>query len=635
MTPERLIIACDARTAREISEEVRTTEATPTVIALDFWAQEELRARGVPHEPFDRYQGSAEALEQVLSNAESFARLWYRIPEMTFFRHGEVRIGEALEPPLRIYLQRVLRFAHHVEAVVEAHPHVAEIIIPEGGRRISYGAGPLAFFEARALTDAVRFVIARRGMHTRVIGQGASVPPSTVLHERITWRHRALRVLNALVRWSVPTRQIKIFASEYWSHIAPLLKHMPDAELVLMDRSEFKNIPWSAILSHRIRFVHPLDVMTDDMRAAAAEEAKQYVAAYQRAMPAIRVVVRHVSPNLDWWPLVEDAARDLVRTYAVRVIAEALAMERIIRTEKSNRVVLRASHSGRQPHFFVATRVAYALNVPSIELQHAIEIVDPRTVRSRIEAAYLAAYGRGTQEMMRAQLGIAPERVRPIGSPRFDAYLQNLALSQAERVAHIRRFGLDPEKMIVVVAFPTEGPNSLYMDFYPHECAAYIRELRALYDAVPDIQLILKFRPGSMTTLYQRFISEVFPDGGIACVDGDAFPVLRLADVVMVGNSTMMFEALIAEKALVLYPVKAYDTYFRARFKDAGVGAASYAALVDAMRALVQPVHRQEVAERGKEFLRREYAFDGHSSERLAAFLREDLPSRPAGFVRQ
>ncbi|KKW43432.1 MAG: Methyltransferase type 12 [Parcubacteria group bacterium GW2011_GWB1_57_6] len=595
------------------------------VACLNFWLEQELKSRGIACLSLGDCPSDGVRTAELVNATRAAAREWYRLPAMNFFMHKGIPIGEAFEPMVDTYLGRLAYWRYSSTRILDAVPETTELIIPHSTVEISATAGPLAHFEVRAAVDAARSLATERGLAFRTLGD-ASRPPARHVYPRSRLQETIVAFYNFCIGFA-PRRPLKIFASEYWRNIAPFITRMDDAELVLMERGEFKNIPWRQLWGHRIRFMHPRAVARGTCRAAARSATEGFRAAW----PAARLALK------DWegwkradipWAVVEPALEYLVGTYAERIVADMEGLERIVVRERPDKVLLRASVGGRQPHFFLAARVARRLGIPSIELQHAGAYVDPRSVLSRLETDYLAAYGSHEREFYE-QNGYAPERIILVGSPRFDRCIAERLQAQAHGTRLLQEAGLDPARPVLLAAVPDEGVGFGIDSFM---LADFFRAVASIPARTPGLQVVFKFRPGNREQASRDFARSLVPDA-VCMATEDLFSLICASDIAICGNSTVIYEVLIAGKPLLLHPWRKDDTYHARMYAPAAPILYAAAELAEAVaRALSDDAYRRELIARGRDFLQG-YSFDGKSAQRMASLLHNNLACVPSGIV--
>ncbi len=633
---KKLIVIYEPEQVESIISYIQKIQEPYHIIALNFWAERLLSARDITFEPLEKYALSEEEKDRLFGVATTFAREWYRLPELSFFEYKGVPIGESAEPEIDSYIEKALYFLYIFKKILEKNPD-EELVVPYAEGRTASNKASLAWFEARVSIAVAQFLGNLFGHAVLPIGVKFERKEIPSVNQYISWRHIALKTLNWFVAHAVRPRPIKIFASEYWRNIAPVLEKMDDAELVLMDRSEIKNIPWRYIFSRRIRFIHPTDVLTPKIRTFAAAVTHDFSLKWSSAVPALENLVKKISPDINWWPLVEEGIKSCLGVYAQGVVESAQCIEHLLLLEKSNRVLLRGSFAGRQPHFFVAACISRTLGTPSIEIQHAAEVLDPRSVVSRFATSYIAGYGELTKKGFIRNHTYAPERIRIVGSHRFDHLVSTPPLSKDERDKKIQDLGLDPTRPIVLSAVQAENYMLVFCpwSFNSYDMASYLQSMATLKKTLPDIQLILKFRwPEHWLTrfpqYYKDYINELFPKGDVVLIHAEIpmVDVIRICDIAMSGNSTVLLEVMVAKKSLVFFPWKENDTYTLESFEGLGkpIYLKQHEELINEMKSLLASASlRAERVRIQDNFLAKNYSFDGHATERMVALLRENL----------
>ncbi|MFZ1075039.1 MAG: hypothetical protein WAN50_01565 [Minisyncoccia bacterium] len=597
----------------QLAEVLAYKEAHPNapIICIDFWVERELEKKGIKFTSLRDFEPAEETEEEWWVLAQDIAREWYRLPAMRFFEYKGINIGEALEPMLQEYLSRLFYFGRIFLALKKSHPEV-RLYIPTPAVEDIPTVGPLAFFERWAVIDAARMTgLQSEAYDTRMLSDRHVFP-------RTAAKSWTIRLYNLLVGFA-PRRPLKIYASEYWSHIAPVIESMNDAELVLMESSQLKNISWRQILKHRIRIQHPADATTGRMKRNAIRLSKEFLEQWGSAKKDVGDYFLSKNAELDWSPVLE--ACEYLISYSPRIIADIDALRRIMEREKPAVVLQRASIGGHMHHFFLMARISAQLKIPSVELQHAGAVFDPRSVHSRLETSYLAAYGEIEREQY-AKNGYVPKRIIPIGSPRIDTYRVRSSQAGHERETVLRSLMLDTERPVVLVAIPYENAGLYYAAFSSYALGKVFQTIQHVRREFPDIQYIFKFRHRNVAECHRMYLAELFPEGGIAIAETDPQPFIQVSDVVLSGNSTILYEAMINHRPLMLYPWKAWDG-------NLGVysGVAPFLHSKEELSVVLKKFFSdksfaRDLLEKEQSFIER-HAFDGHSSERAAALLRK------------
>ncbi len=621
---EKIIIVYELRHLKEIEEYLQSNKERVRIIALNFWVERELQKKNIVCESWEKWRLTDSEREEWLLRAGDIAREWYRQPQMSFFVHQDIRLGEASEPAIEAYLQDLLYFFVPLQKILSSCDEVVSVVVPHRRVHVSASAGSFAQFESKGVVDAVRFLARHKGFNVEELGPAPTGKAMPFPAQPFT--STFLLFWNFLARTFLPHKKLALFASENWYHIAPFLENMDDVELVLMDRNEIRHIPWRQILKHRIRFVHPLDIQTKNMRRCAAKKQKDFKNAWHTAKEAVGLMSQFTYNDIHWWPLVEPAFTFFVEVYVERLVYDIDALKHIYVKERIQKVLLRASVSGHQHHFFMAAKIASRMNLPSIELQHAGAVLDPRSVHSRMEASYLAGYGTLTQKLYSRNQGYYPDQIRAIGSPRFDRYVGTTALTTKDRALYIKEIGLDPKRPVVLIGAPEDHNMLIPHAFDSYENANFFVTLAQVQKKLPDLQVLFKFRSPHGLALRAEYIDTLFEGKNYAIVSDDLFTRIQMSDVVLSSNSTVMYETMIAQKPLVLFHWRKTDSYAIDVYTQAAPIFFSQDELVmELERILSDGQYAQQLVKKSNTFLKQNYSFDGQASQRTADLLREDL----------
>lgn len=585
-----------------------------TVVCLDFLVERELKKQNIAYLSLRDIVDSETEEEAWWLLAPEVAREWYRLPTMKFFEYQGIRIGEVVEPILEEYLCRLFYYVRVYTALKKKYPQ-ARLSIPARIVRDEPTDACLISIERRVVIDAARIA----GLRTTVLSKPLA------LHKRISpgiGKSLLVEAYNLFMSFAsrLPAgkagRRLKIYAGEYWSHIAPIIEHMNECEIVLMESDALTHIPWRQLIKHRIRVRHPNDEICAADRSKAVRISKDFVRQWETATKEVAEYLASVRGELDWSPVIE--ACEYLMAYAPRAIADIDALRRIMEEEKPDVVLQSASVAGRHHHFFIMARVAAQLKIPSIELQHGINSIDPRTVISRVETDYLASYGAYTNSWY-ARISNPSSRLIAIGSPRFDQYAVARAGAREKGKQLFKQLGLDTTRPVLLVAVPYSDANPVTFDSY--QLAEFFETIHTARSAVPDVQVLFKFRRDKYIGMMQEYLKELFHADYAIAGSEELFALLCASDAVVCGNSTVIYEAMLAQKPLILYPWKSFDTYNARVFAPAAplIRAAGEVAQILA-RIFTDALYRGELMKRQNHFLEG-YSFDGKASERMVELI--------------
>jgi hypothetical protein len=520
-----------------------------------------------------------------------------------------------------------------LEKILNANTDVGRIIVPYSSQRISSTVGVLARFELEAFVSAAEQYAKYKNISFETIGISYIEEPVFFPHQSM-WRSLLLRGYNAAVRLTAPRHPLRIFVSDHWRNVKAVAEIMDDTELVFVDRKELRQIPFRELWKHRIRFIHPVDLISSSARKFARTQQEQFKDAWRKGRQRVKSLPGFKMGDFNWWEVVAPAFDALVEGYSERIIADIESIRLILEREKINRVLIRASVSG-QHHFFILGEMPRQFGVPSLEIQHGIGVgtLDPHSAFGQIHADFVAAYGPLVQRAF-VRNGYEKERIVLTGSPRFDRYfVERNALTSLERDEKIASLGLDPNRPVAFVVVPSEDSTHLLgsVDMTSYEFNDFFLSLEDIRKAIPELQLILKFRSLSQFQTYGEYVKEIFSSEGIVMEYGAAFPLILLSDFVYSPFSTLVSEAIMARKPVVLFPLKLADIHFFNSHKDGVLPmrlldtgeAVPVAEVVDITHRLIREKDfYKEAVQKGQQFLAENFTFTGDAAEQVANFLR-------------
>ncbi|MDO8517971.1 MAG: hypothetical protein Q7S26_01620 [bacterium] len=601
------------------------------VVALEREVVLALTERGVVHTPVTAYVPANSNFESLYYKTQALAWSMFRHPAMQFYRFRGIALGEVQVPVVQFYLDKLIHAVYTAESVAESAGPFSSVLVPCSTVSVWLTSGPLTLEHINSFTTGFRLYANAKKIPFIELGEQKFAYLKKPFLERVQYivLSAGLRINNFLVESLVRQKPLKLFVSDYWRHIEPFVSRMEDVELVVMDRREAAKIGLRRIWKYRMRFYHPKDFLTREARAEADRTMESFTAGWNnaRADEAYRQLFAYKDISL--WPVFEQSLTFLVTDFARRMVTDTISFEILYKTLAINRVLLRAGRGG-QYHYAIAAQVATKVGIPSIELQHAGAVIDPRQVFSLLDASYLAAYGTLTREQYVSNHGYTPERIVPIGSPRFDRYLLQEKPSPAQREERLAAFGLTASRPVVLVSVPweTSGLSAQFVSSF--EMDIFFRALKRVQQEVPEAQILFKFRANNSIETYRAYLRTLFPDGGMALASKeDFFSLVLLSDMVCSNDSTVVYETMIGKKPLILFPWKEYN-FALTTYRQAGLYPASDTELVSIIRSLCQKGGAyQEAVTRGEQFLVKNYCFDGQAAKRLTQLLREQIKPLP------
>lgn len=591
-----------------LEEACARAHAGETIVCLDFSVGRYLEQKGIPFVSLRDIVDSESEEEKWWVLSHQIAREWYRLPGMKFLEYHGIRIAEAPEPIMQEYLARLFYYTRIYVALKKKFPQ-ATLHFATPPDKDPLNVHCLAAFMPWAVVDAARMA----GLRTVVPGTRA-VPP-TYSFPRMSIKSVVLRTYNACVGF-LPRRSFKVYVSEYWTHFAPVVPYLNDTEIVLMESRKLLDIPWRLILKHKIRVRYPNGEINAREERRLVALSVTFNSSWNEARGEVAAYLGTLKTELDWNPVL-DACEYLV-TYAPRVVADIDALRRIMNAERPDIVLQMASVGGPQHLFFLMARVAAQLGIPSLELQHAGATVDPRSVYSRIETDYLATYGADVNAW-HERIGHSPQRLLPVGSPRFDQYSTQYKEGIEKGKRLFAQLGLDTARPVLMVVVPFSDTFASAIDSY--QLAEFFSEVRAAQKNIPGVQVLCKFRSYNHIGGMKEYVADLFQVDFAIAGDEDMFSLLCASDAVVCNNTTTIYQAVLAKKPLVLYAWKAFDTYHAQVYERAAPllqTPKQFAAAI--VRVFTDASYREDLL--GKQTLFLEgYSFDGKSAPRVASLL--------------
>lgn len=592
--------------------------AAPQVVSLDAEIDFALEKRGISFV-------SGKTLQNRTS-PHAFMRhgkLAHEICEsktLSFLEYKNIPLLQSLRFSVSIYLLSLLYYIEVIARFVDSAEGIERFVVLEPTTTISATCGPLAEHEAFTVVEAVRHVAQSRGIAFELVQQ---TPISTRVNG--IWQNRlftykrilfgaALSVMNTIISLR-PRRKIRIVASDYWRNISPIFKELPEAELVLLDRSEALKMGFGAIWRHKVRFMHIHNFLSRRARREALQYAHACLAKWQSVRAQAWEGIDFMFCGVSLAPLCERIMTRLIAHAVPRILCDIEGTYAMYKKLTPQTVLLRASISG-QTHFAILPLVATQMGIPSLESQHGIQYFGPGSMTTPHAARYIATYGTLVNEELKA-LGYESRRLLPFGSPRFDSYA----------IVKSKTRSKDSSVTFLSVA-PAVGAGEGFGTFSTEE---YFAALGYAIRDIPNARLIISSRSGS----YRRaFAQEAEARGlvGVSYENVSGTPLPQLfaqADIIICSYSTVAYEALLHRKPVVIVafaPIERLMSDFHfSKFVQAGALAIAHSPeeLASILAKLGESViMREHMNEAAEAFMEKHFTFDGRASERIANRIR-------------
>lgn len=592
------------------------------VVALDYEIELDLKKKNIAFSPLRELARSPEGEREPIEYTRRLANEWYTLPELKFFEHEGILLGEPHAGALHQYFGALVYYLVLVKQLL-ALPGITGVSVPESFLTVPPTADPTAVFKERLPADVVRLLASQKNIDYVVIPAPVTRRAGSrffVLRQKLFHAGTRLMVgaLNALVTLSQKPRPIKLLSTDPWSRIEPFVSQMDDVEIVMTRRQEIR-LMRGAIWRTRARFHHRLDFADREVRALARLKVQTFKHAWDEIgdTPAIAALCEW--EGVSFWPIAREVLGALVTDDAEDAIATIESAKVLMERRSINCVLLFSSVKGYNN---LLARLAERMNIPSIELQHATEVTEASHPYARLNSRYLLAYG-GLTKKTYLGFGVEPWRIVEAGSPRFDAYARSLP---GETLNFWRKqLGLSEHRTTALVLLP-----SIHLSLEPGSFTSYSTQetfetYGRLHHKLPAVRFLLRPRPGPWREEFYRRQETLglFSKEALLVHEKPMQVLLALSDFVITGNSTVVLEAMLMHRPVLLYLPRLIDEEFKA-FEDAGavVVARTEKELYEQAVSLSNAEYRVALVERADTFLQENFLFNGHSAERVAALIR-------------
>lgn len=593
---------------------------TPLIVSLDAEIDYALAKRGIPFISGKTLQNREAPSAYV--RAEEITRNIFTNKSLSFFRYRNVSALESLRFSTHIYLVALLYYVDIIERFME-HTPVERLVVPTSVAPASKTSDVLAIEESKVVYEAAYLVAEKRGIHSELHDT-----LSAALHIKNRWDGWVFTTKRALFGASLallniviavrPRRPLRVVASDYWRSVAPIMRELPEAELILIDRTQAFHAGLKNIWRHKIRFLHINRFLSlrGRRRALAHTEMciKEWMTIWKNAFTSIDLTF--CGTNLR--ATMNRVITHLIQTALPDIVCDIEGAYALYERLAPDAVLLRASVS-RQRHFSILALVAREVNIPALEVQHGGEYLGPGSGNRQHAAHYLATYGSLVCDEFRA-LGYEKERLLAVGSPRFDAYIQDAQKATAQKK--------ESSTLTILSNTPTMDIAERYGTYSIEE---YFKTLGGAIRGIPNARLVVASRS---TSVRAAFSEEARTRGfaGVKYENVGTTPLpelFRQADIFVCSYSTVVYEALLYRLPIIIAafaPVEKMMADFHfSHFAKAGalLIAHSPEELTDMLQRLsADSDARARMSAAGLEFMQENFSFDGHAAERIATQVR-------------
>jgi hypothetical protein len=586
------------------------------VLALGLDVEEALREKGVKFI-------SSEQLRRVstpnrLKQARHIGEQLQRRLEEKDLRYRGISFARLYTPTFQYYVSILFYYLDILSEVIKDNYSTVYTFELKKGRN---KAIPFEELVTGAVHAALRLVGESQSFVIEVVPAGQ--PERNITNRRIVpqiiYRQLqliALSTLNVYMTYGRRKKRVSILASEYWKNIKPLLAECPDAELILIDRSEVTQIGLRSIFKHRMRFIHPGSFLSAREIKRLKEKAAEYIRVWKIACHQIKEGETYLFKEIPLTNAISNML-DVCLNDVERLLLQIDGVYKLMEETAPDCVLVRAGISV-QTHFAVLCEVARAMGIPSIENQHGILSGFEGDFTSNPHSAYIASYGPLAREELEKH-NFAPNSIfLDVGSPRFDIY---------SKIAPVEK--KKPETGVRILHIGPPLSPGLWTDSY--DVKAYFQSIAKASKNIDKVHVTIKLRGhDNNESLYRTIISDVLGDISHTISFTESLAELfKETDIVVSCHSTAFLEAMIAGRPVVMdatlpiFSGLANTDLTLFEKERALIVARTENDFSQALESLAADfIERQQAGERARTFVADHFLLgDGKSSKRLAKAL--------------
>lgn len=597
-----------------------TRNENPIIVSLDAEVDFALERRGISFVSGKMLQDRT--APSAYMRADKFTSDLCDSTSLSFLRYRGVSLLTPLRLSIHIYFIYLFYYLDVIERFMETSLDVERLVVPFSPVHVSKTSGSLAAEEVKVVFEAARLIAEMRGILCESHDTfPVSLEAKNRRQERMFMLKRtlfgaALSLLNAFMALR-RRRHIRILASDYWRNISPILRELPEAETILLDRGQAMQAGLANIWRHKMQFMHIEQFLSRSGKQHADAYARECVEKWKAVSEEMLASVDLTFRGVSFFTTAERILSHIIKSVIPNVICDIEGTYTMYERFPPDAVLLRASVSG-QRHFAILPLVAREAGVPALEVQHGIEYLGHGSGTLWHPAYFLATYGPLVTGEFR-NLGYEEERLFSAGSPRFDEYVH----AMPKDVARKKMAGIT-----ILSNTPTIDISARYGTYSIEE---YFKALGDAVRETPDARLLIASRSISNRAVFNeeartRGLANVrYESVGIAPLPG----LFQQADIFVCGYSTVVYEALLYHLPVIIVafsPVEmAMVDFHFSGFRDAG--ALHIAHSPEELRDMLQKLSsdheaRARMSTAGWEFMQKNFSFDGHASERIAKLIR-------------
>ena len=538
-------------------------------------------------------------------------------PHMSFFTYKDIHLGDLYTPTLQFYLAIFLYYLDIVASAVEVDSY-DQIIVLDSLSLISPTGGLLHIFDLQMMVNAVRIVCEQKNIEYSVhtFSGSRTIQSSGTTRMLLGW---GIGVLNTFVALTVRPKKIRILASENWKNIEPLMKELPESELLLLDRAESLKAGVRAIWANRMRFIHSEDFLSSAMKTKAKILSAEFLTNWKKISDIPELFEEATFRGYQLKPHLEKILSRIIETGGEKAIHDIEGIHALCARTKPDLVMVRAGVSA-QTHFSVLCKVAKSLGIPSLEIQHGTLYFGPESYATERAAEYVAEYGPQVRADLKT-IDYDDAHLFDVGSPRFDAYKETHAhKTWSEKTDTYRITAISPR---VAPGFWTD--SYAVFDYY--------KSMAQAIQPITNSFVTIKLRPvPAKDAFYREAIARAFKEVPHAIAQYEAITdIFATTDVIVSCYSTVLIESLLSGRPTIYFSggLATYEFLAQSGENAAAIsaGALLLVKTVPELTSVLQKFSTEETAVRtvtsaADTFMEDNYSFDGNSAKRLADVVR-------------
>ena len=223
------------------------------VVALRADVEITLKEVGIPFISSREFR-SVDPVERYAFSEELVTPLFHS-KKFDFWSFQNIDFQTLYQPLLQTYLAELLYWIDMIDGIMATH--APQRIVTWDSANIAAIGNVLSVKNSKVVTDAVFVVSNQKSISCDI----RSVGNVFVLHNTM-FRFKRLLFIFSIFIWNFAItvfkkpKSVRLIVSDIWRNSAPYIKEIPEAEVVVWDRSEIKNINFSTLLKNRMRFFH-------------------------------------------------------------------------------------------------------------------------------------------------------------------------------------------------------------------------------------------------------------------------------------------------------------------------------------------------------------------------------------------